>query len=103
MATLVVFKFPTAKGANTMLYTLEGLQKQQLIQIQDELLSAGLLAPVNPRPVNSRKVLRPGQARWAYKYRFFDPKRGNVPAHGVFVVFGAPFPFAFSSSSRLQV
>jgi len=35
MATLVVFKFPTAEGANTMLYTLEGLQKQQLIQIQD--------------------------------------------------------------------
>ncbi len=38
-----------------------------------------------------------------YKYRFFDPKRGNVPAHGVFVVCGAPFPCAFSSSSRLQV
>src|SRR5207245_2770257 len=35
MATLVVFKFPTAEGANTMLYTLEGLQKQQLIQIND--------------------------------------------------------------------
>src|SRR5438034_10108357 len=30
-----VFKFPTAEGADTMLYTLEGLQKQQLIQIQD--------------------------------------------------------------------
>jgi uncharacterized membrane protein len=35
MATLVVLKFPTAEGADTMLYTLEGLQKQQLIQIQD--------------------------------------------------------------------
>jgi len=35
MATLVVFKFPTAEGANLMLSTLEGLQKQQLIQIQD--------------------------------------------------------------------
>ena len=35
MATLVVFKFPTAEGADTMLYTLENLQKQQLIQIQD--------------------------------------------------------------------
>ncbi len=35
MATLVVFKFPTAEGAQTMLYTLEGLQKQQLIQIHD--------------------------------------------------------------------
>ena len=27
MATLVVFEFPTAEGANTMLYTLEGLAK----------------------------------------------------------------------------
>ena len=35
MATLVVFKFPTAEGANTMLHTLEGLQNQQLIEIHD--------------------------------------------------------------------
>jgi uncharacterized membrane protein len=35
MATLVVFQFPTAEGADIMLSTLEGLQKQQLIQIQD--------------------------------------------------------------------
>jgi len=33
MATLVVFEFPTAEGADTMLYTLEGLQNQQLIEI----------------------------------------------------------------------
>ncbi len=35
MSTLVVFEFPTAGGADTMLNTLESLQKQQLIQIQD--------------------------------------------------------------------
>jgi len=35
MATLVVFKFPTAEGARTMLSTLASLQKQQLIQIED--------------------------------------------------------------------
>jgi uncharacterized membrane protein len=35
MATLVVFEFPTAQGADTMLSTLEGLQKQELIQIED--------------------------------------------------------------------
>ena len=35
MATLVAIKFPTTDGAQTMLYTLENLQKQQLIQIQD--------------------------------------------------------------------
>jgi len=35
MATLVVFQFPTAEGADTMLSTLEGLQRQQLIEIHD--------------------------------------------------------------------
>ena len=35
MATLTVLEFPTAEGAQTMLATLESLQKQQLIQIQD--------------------------------------------------------------------
>ena len=35
MATLTVLKFPTAGGAEDMLGTLEGLQKQQLITIQD--------------------------------------------------------------------
>jgi uncharacterized membrane protein len=35
MATFVVCTFPTAEGADTMLSTLEGLHKQQLIQIQD--------------------------------------------------------------------
>ena len=35
MATLTVLKFPTAEGAQTMLVTLENLQKQQLINIDD--------------------------------------------------------------------
>ena len=35
MATLVAIKFPTTEGAQTMLNTLENLQKQQLIQIED--------------------------------------------------------------------
>jgi uncharacterized membrane protein len=35
MATLTVLKFPTATGAQEMLGTLEALQKQQLITIQD--------------------------------------------------------------------
>ena len=35
MSTLVVFKFPSAQGAETMLSTVEGLQKQKLIQIDD--------------------------------------------------------------------
>src|SRR5438132_7093580 len=35
VSTLTVLKFPTAQGAETMLNTLENLQKQQLIQIED--------------------------------------------------------------------
>jgi uncharacterized membrane protein len=35
MATLTVLKFPTADGAEEMLGMLKGLQKQQLITIQD--------------------------------------------------------------------
>jgi len=35
MATLTALKFPTADGAQNMLYTLESLQKQQLIQVED--------------------------------------------------------------------
>jgi uncharacterized membrane protein len=35
MATLTVLEFPTAEGAQTMLSTLQNLQKQQLIQIED--------------------------------------------------------------------
>ena len=53
MATLVAIKFPAAEGAQTMLYTLENLQKQQLIQIEDGPSSPGLPEPVNPRPNSS--------------------------------------------------
>jgi uncharacterized membrane protein len=35
MATLTVLKFPTAEGAENMLNTLQSLQKQQLIQVED--------------------------------------------------------------------
>jgi uncharacterized membrane protein len=35
MATLVAIKFPTVSGADTALKTLEQLQKQELIHIQD--------------------------------------------------------------------
>jgi uncharacterized membrane protein len=35
MATLTVLKFPTADGADKMIATLQDLQKQQLITVQD--------------------------------------------------------------------
>jgi uncharacterized membrane protein len=40
MATLTVLKFPTAEGADRMIGALEGLQKQQLITIQDAAIVA---------------------------------------------------------------
>jgi uncharacterized membrane protein len=47
MATLSVLKFDTAEGADQMLGTLEELQKQQIIQIQD--------AAIVTWPVGSKK------------------------------------------------
>ena len=53
MATLTALEFPTAEGAQTMLSTLENLQKQQLIQIEDGASSPGQPEPGNPRPNSS--------------------------------------------------
>ena len=54
-----------------------------------------------PNQVNNTLVFL-GLFRGAYKYRFFTPGRGHVPALGVFVVFDVPFPCAFSSCSQLN-
>ena len=35
MATLTVWKFPTAEGAQTAVQTLKDLQRQELIQVHD--------------------------------------------------------------------
>ncbi len=53
MATLVVLKFPTAEGAENMLYTLENLQKQQLIQIED---GAIVTWPVGAKKPKTRQL-----------------------------------------------
>jgi len=48
----------------------------------------------------------PSLKRWEippYKYRFFTPGRGHVPALGVFVFFDVPFPFVSSSCSALKI
>jgi uncharacterized membrane protein len=49
MATLVAIKFPTTEGAQTMLYTVENLQKQQLIQIQDGAILTWPLGAKKPK------------------------------------------------------
>jgi uncharacterized membrane protein len=53
MATLVVFKFPTAQGADVMLSTLEGLQKQHLIQVVD---GAILTWPVGAKKPKTKQL-----------------------------------------------
>ena len=72
-------------------------------------------APTVIRPQGDREGSTPGQPRGLhtipqmasppppYKYRFFTLGRGHVPARGVFVVFGAPFPCAIFSCSGLKV
>src|SRR6516162_4653092 len=55
MATLVVFQFPTAEGADTMLSTLEGLQRQQLIEIHD---GAVVSWPVGARKPKTRQLYK---------------------------------------------
>src|SRR2546423_9339446 len=53
MANLIVLEFPTAEGADTMLSTLENLQKQQLIQVQD---AAIVTWPVGARKPKTRQL-----------------------------------------------
>jgi uncharacterized membrane protein len=49
MTTLTVLKFPTAEGAETMLSTLQDLQKQQLIQIEDGAIVTWPVGAKNPK------------------------------------------------------
>src|SRR5439155_21978235 len=83
MATLVVFKFPTAEGAETMLSTLANLQKQQLIQIQD---GAILTWPAGAKKPKTRQLSQEattgagalGGAFWGFLFGllFFIPFLG---------------------------
>src|SRR5579872_7495938 len=53
METLTALEFPTAEGAETMLYTLQNLQKQQLIQIED---GAIVTWPVGAKKPKTRQL-----------------------------------------------
>ncbi len=78
MATLVVFKFPSAEGAQNMIYTLENLQKQQLIQIDDGAIvtwPAGASKPKTQQLHNLTGVGALGGAFWGMLFGllFFIP------------------------------
>src|SRR5436309_13406803 len=78
MATLLVFKFPTAEGAATMLSSLEGLQKQQLIQINDGAIltwPTGASKPKTKQLANMTGIGALGGAFWGMLFGllFFVP------------------------------
>jgi hypothetical protein len=54
--------------------------------------------PEQASPEGKKREHRP-----PYKYRFFNAERGHVPARGVFAFSDVPFPFVFSSCSKLKV
>jgi uncharacterized membrane protein len=81
MATLVVFKFPTAQGAEIMLSTLESLQKQQLIQVVDGAIltwPVGAKKPKTKQLSNMTGVGALGGAFWGLLFGllFFVPILG---------------------------
>ena len=93
MATLVVFKFPTADGAQTMLYTLEGLQKQQLIQINDGAIltwPAGASKPKTKQLANMTGIGALGGAFWGMLFGllFFVPFFGLAVGAAVGALMG---------------
>ena len=63
MATLSVLKFSTADGAQQMENTLLGLQKQQLITIQDAAIVTWPQGRSNPRPSSCTAWPEPGRCR----------------------------------------
>ena len=93
MATLLVFKFPTAEGAGTMLSTLEGLQKQQLIQINDGAIltwPAGKSKPKTKQLANMTGVGALGGAFWGLLFGllFFIPVFGLAVGAAVGALMG---------------
>ena len=66
MATLTVLKFPTASGAEEMLGTLEGLQKQQLISIQDAAIVSWAAGKKKPKTRQLRSMAGFGALQGAF-------------------------------------
>ena len=93
MATLVVFKFPTAEGAGTMLSTLESLQKQQLIQINDGAIltwPAGASKPKTKQLTSMTGIGALGGAFWGMLFGllFFVPFFGLAVGAAVGALMG---------------
>ena len=93
MATLVVFKFPTAEGAGTMLSTIENLQKQQLIQVNDGAIvtwPVGAKKPKTKQLSNLTGAFALGGAFWGLLFGllFFVPVFGLAIGAGIGALMG---------------
>jgi len=93
MATLVAIKFPTTEGAQTMLNTLENLQKQQLIQIEDGAIvtwPAGASKPKTKQLTSMTGVGAMGGAFWGFLFGllFFVPFFGLAVGAAVGALMG---------------
>ena len=93
MSTLVVFKLPTADGAQTMLNTLENLQKQKLIQIDDGAIltwPAGAKKPKTKQLTSMTGAGALGGAFWGFLFGllFFIPILGLAVGAGIGALMG---------------
>ena len=94
MATLTVLKFPTAGGADEMLGTLEGLQNQQLITIQDAAIVTWPADKKKPKTRQLHSLAGFGAlegAFWGMLFGllFFVPILGLAVGAGMGALFGS--------------
>jgi uncharacterized membrane protein len=94
MATLTVLKFPTANGADEMLGVLEGLQKQQLITIQDAAIVSWPAGKNKPKTRQLHSLAGIGAlegAFWGMLFGllFFVPILGLAVGAGMGALFGS--------------
>jgi uncharacterized membrane protein len=66
MATLTVLKFPTADGADKMLGTIQSLQKQQLITIQDAAIVTWATGKKKPKTRQLNNLAGVGAVQGAF-------------------------------------
>jgi uncharacterized membrane protein len=94
MATLTVLKFPTANGADEMLGVLEGLQKQQLITIQDAAIVTWPAGKNKPKTRQLHSLAGIGALQGAFwgmlfGLLFFVPILGLAVGAGMGALFGS--------------
>jgi uncharacterized membrane protein len=94
MATLTVLKFPTADGADKMLGTIESLQKQQLITIQDAAIVSWPAGKKKPKTRQIQNLAGAGAlmgAFWGMLFGllFFVPILGLAVGAGMGALMGS--------------